>query len=82
MEFHGISWYLRDGCVRILSTRAHHVIEQRFGLNITDIVAVTNTEHQAFTNAWRSAFKFGTDYSTINKTVAYALPCNHLRPGC
>jgi len=31
------------------------------------LVSVTAAEQQAFTNAWRSAFKYGTDYSTINK---------------
>ena len=53
---------------------AHHIIEKRLvkHLNI-DVktmlsVAVTKTEHQKFTNAWRSVFQYGMDYSTLGKT--------------
>ena len=45
--------------------QAHHIIEQRFGLNIDISVAVTLAEHQAFTNAWRSLVPYGTDYSVL-----------------
>ena len=44
---------------------AHHLIEQRFasvmGQNARDMlaVAVTPTEHQAFTNAWRALIPYG-----------------------
>jgi len=45
--------------------QAHHVIEQRFaavlGQNARQglSVAVTQAEHQAFTNAWRAAIPYG-----------------------
>ncbi|MCB9737870.1 MAG: hypothetical protein H6747_01305 [Deltaproteobacteria bacterium] len=44
---------------------AHHLIEQRFaglfGGKASEwlSVAVTKAEHQAFTNAWRSAIPYG-----------------------
>jgi hypothetical protein len=44
---------------------AHHLIEQRFaavmGQNAGDMasIAVTDAEHQAFTNAWRAAIPYG-----------------------
>ena len=54
--------------------QAHHIIEQRFlpalqklGLSANKMlsVAVTPEEHQKFTNAWRSAFAYGTDYANL-----------------
>jgi hypothetical protein len=47
--------------------QAHHLIEQRFAktlaLDAKEMlsVAVTKEEHQAFTNAWRAAIKYGAD---------------------
>ncbi len=44
---------------------AHHLIEQRFagvmGQKASGMasIAVSNTEHQAFTNAWRRAIPYG-----------------------
>ena len=54
--------------------QAHHLIEQRFagvlGQNARQglSVAVTQAEHQAFTNAWRSAIPYGA--GTANATEA------------
>ncbi|RXE58098.1 RHS repeat-associated core domain-containing protein, partial [Acetivibrio mesophilus] len=55
--------------------QAHHIIEQRLAdvLGISNTksmlsVAVTKTEHQAFTNAWRKLIPYGTNYSTLTKT--------------
>ena len=39
---------------------AHHIVDQRFGLNIDITVAVTRAEHQIFTNAMRAHIPFGT----------------------
>ena len=53
--------------------QAHHIIEKRLikhlGINANDMlsVAVTAAEHQKFTNAWRSVFKYGTNYSVLTK---------------
>lgn len=50
---------------------AHHIIEQRLvkhlGIDVTTMlsVAVTTSEHQVFTNAWRAIFKYGMDYSKL-----------------
>ena len=50
---------------------AHHIIEKRLvkhlDIDIDNMlsVAVTKTEHQQFTNAWRAAFAYGMDYSTL-----------------
>ena len=50
---------------------AHHIIEQRLvkhlGIDISNMlsVAVTKSEHQVFTNAWRKAFAYGMDYNTL-----------------
>ena len=58
---------------------AHHVIEKRFykhisGFNTDDMlsVAVTKSEHKAFTKAWRDAFKYGTDYSKLEPWEIWA----------
>lgn len=54
--------------------QAHHLIEQRFagvmGESAGDMasVAVTQAEHQAFTNAWRQAIPYGE--GTANATPA------------
>jgi hypothetical protein len=54
--------------------QAHHLVEQRFagvlGQNARQglSVAVTQAEHQAFTNAWRSAIPYGA--GTANATEA------------
>ena len=51
--------------------QAHHIIEKRLvghlGIDVDNMlsVAVTVGEHQDFTNAWRAAFKYGMDYSTL-----------------
>ena len=51
--------------------QAHHIIEQRLvkhlGIDVNNMlsVAVTATEHQGFTNAWRSIFPYGMDYSDV-----------------
>ena len=53
--------------------QAHHLIEQRFadvlGQNARQMasVALTKAEHQAFTNAWRSAIPYGRQ-GTANAT--------------
>ena len=50
---------------------AHHIIEQRLvrhlGIDLGSIlsVAVTPTEHQKFTNAWRAVFTYGMDYTNL-----------------
>ncbi len=49
----------------------HHIIEQRFaerlGLNRGDMLSiiVDKPEHQVFTNAWRNAIAYGTNYSKV-----------------
>jgi len=40
--------------------QAHHIVEQRFGLDVDVTVAVTRAEHQIFTNAWRAQIPFGS----------------------
>ena len=52
--------------------QAHHIIEQRLVQFIDDIdvktmlsVALTRTEHQRFTNAWRDWFEYGMSYADI-----------------
>jgi hypothetical protein len=57
--------------IKGLGLQAHHIIEQRFGLNITSSVALTKAEHQAFTNAWRSLLPYGKSY-TVNQVWAAA----------
>jgi len=52
--------------------QAHHIVEQRFGLSITDSVAVTASEHQVFTNSWRSLIPYGTDYSTLTNAQIWS----------
>lgn len=50
---------------------AHHIIEQRLvkhlGFNTDEMlaVAVTKSEHQAFTNAWRNLIGHGYNYSEL-----------------
>lgn len=57
--------------------QAHHIIEQRLvkhlGINVNSMlsVAVTPAEHQKFTNLWREAFKYGTDYHSITREVLW-----------
>ena len=57
---------------------AHHVVEKRLvkylGIDSSSMlsVAVTKSEHQKFTNAWRGIIKYGTDYSTLGKDEIYA----------
>ena len=57
--------------------QAHHIIEKRLvkhlGINTNDMlcVAVTAAEHQKFTNAWREAFKLGTDYHGVTREVLW-----------
>ena len=52
---------------------AHHIIEKRLvghlDIDINNMlsIAVTKDEHQAFTNAWRAAFPYGMDYSTLTR---------------
>jgi len=54
--------------------QAHHIVEQRLAQTLgidsklMDSVAVTTTEHQAFTNAWRQLIPYGTDYSKLNQS--------------
>ena len=51
--------------------QAHHIIEKRFsntlGLKASQMqcVALTKTEHQVFTNAWRNRIAYGTNYSEL-----------------
>lgn len=68
----GIDGYnaLRKG-LKGTGLQAHHIVEKRL-LNALDIdansalsVAVTPTEHQVFTNAWRAIFPYGMDYSGL-----------------
>jgi len=40
--------------------QAHHIVDQRFGLNIDVTVALTRAEHQVFTNAMRELIPFGS----------------------
>ena len=53
--------------------QAHHIIEKRLvthlGINADDMlsVALTTTEHQKFTNAWRSMIPYGSDYSELTR---------------
>ena len=50
---------------------AHHIVEKRLvqhlGIDINNMlsVAVTKSEHQVFTNAWRSIFPHGMDYTDV-----------------
>lgn len=44
--------------------QAHHIVDQRFKLGIQDIVAVTPSEHQIFTNVWENYCLLGWNYST------------------
>ncbi len=57
--------------------QAHHIIEKRLvtylGINADDMlsVAVTAAEHQKFTNAWRDAIAYGSDYTKLTKEVLW-----------
>ena len=61
--------------------QAHHIIEQRLvkhlGIDLDNMlsVAVTTTEHRAFTRAWRSYFKYGMDYTKLAKSDIWT--CAH-----
>ena len=52
---------------------AHHIIEQRLvkhlGIDPSEMLSVTLTkdEHQIFTNAWRTYYPYGMDYSILTK---------------
>ena len=51
--------------------QAHHIIEARFadtlGLKAGDMLSVAmGPEHQVFTNMWRAAVAYGTDYNLIS----------------
>jgi len=56
---------------RGLGLHAHHIIEQRFfptlNQKIDITVAVTQTEHTAFTNHWSRLIPHGTNYANITK---------------
>ena len=49
----------------------HHIVEKRFAgilnVNPNDMlsVALTKEEHRVFTNRWRSAIPYGTDYASM-----------------
>ena len=69
---YGIMGY--DALRKLLSgtgLEAHHIVEKRLvqhlGIEISNMlsVAVTKSEHQVFTNAWRSIFPYGMDYSDV-----------------
>ena len=59
--------------------QAHHIIEQRLvkhlGINVNKMlsVAVTAAEHQKFTNAWRSYFKYGMNYLDLKVEDIWAV---------
>jgi len=56
--------------IKGLGLQAHHIIEKRFGLsNIS--VALTKSEHKAFTNHWRQLLPYGKSY-TVNQVWAAA----------
>ena len=70
-------YYTLKTLIKNTGLQAHHIIEKRFGLKglETDIsVALTKTEHQLFTNAWRKKIPYGTQYTylTINEIWAVA----------
>ncbi|MCB7147064.1 type IV secretion protein Rhs [Stenotrophomonas maltophilia] len=52
--------------------KSHHLIEKRFAAVVGQrksqmlSTAVTDAEHQPFTNAWRSAFPYGTNYRQLS----------------
>jgi RHS repeat-associated protein len=60
--------------------QVHHLLEKRFagalGVKEREMlsVVVTKQEHQVFTNAWRKAIPYGTDYSTVpqQQIMSYA----------
>lgn len=55
----------------------HHIIEQRLasvvGQKAGDMlsVVVSPEEHRVFTNAWRKAIEYGTDYGTLTKDFVW-----------
>jgi hypothetical protein len=63
--------------LRHTGREAHHLIPQRFapvmGQKVRDMlsIAVTRTEHQVFTNAWRDAIPYGA--GTANATQQQVL---------
>jgi len=69
---YGIQTYsnLRE-VIKGLGLHAHHIVQQRFaqiiGVKANNMlsVAVSPAEHQAFTNAWRAAIPYGTNYATV-----------------
>lgn len=58
-----------------LGLGAHHLLEKRFaailGQKASQMgsVALTEAEHQAFTNTWRAAFPYGTARSATTKEI-------------
>jgi RHS repeat-associated protein len=58
-----------------LGLEAHHLLEKRFaailGQKASQMasVALTEAEHQTFTNAWRAAFPYGTTSTATTKEI-------------
>ena len=57
-----------------IGKEVHHIVEKRFkpalkNINSTDemlSIALDHDTHRKFTNAWRQAFKYGTNYSDLD----------------
>lgn len=58
--------------------QAHHIIEKRFAgilnVNTYDMfsVALTKEEHQLFTQRWRKAIPYNSDYSSLTKSQLWS----------
>jgi hypothetical protein len=57
----------------------HHIVEQRFArvLNIVNTdnmlsIVLTKEEHQVFTNSWRQAIPYGTDYAQASREFLWS----------
>ncbi len=69
----------------LVGAQAHHIIEKRFaqalGLKASEMasVALTNVEHQVFTNRWRSALPYGVKW-TKDKVIEKVFEVYHDHP--
>lgn len=71
-EFGILPWKELKKYTKGTGLEAHHLIEKRMATTLGQkprdmlSIGVTRTEHQVFTNAWRKAVPYGTDYQTLS----------------
>jgi len=58
--------------IQYTGLQAHHIVETRLGRGVDLTIAVTPAEHQAFTNAWRTALPYGSGHVDLSTILDHA----------